>query len=83
MHFHYFHVEGLPKIPSYPGLSICFVFLRVIHQMFYLRHCEHGQRLNDWVLLGVMKGYIILVDRKLHMSVSGNLLSGVTSFLHK
>lgn len=49
----------------------------------YLRHCEHGQRLNCWVLLGIMKGHAILVDGKLHLSVSVKLSFGATSFHYK
>lgn len=74
-------VEGLLQIPSHPGLAIS--FLSVKHQMSYLKHCEHGQKLNCWVLLGLMKGHVILVDGKLHVSVSGNFFSGATSFLYK
>lgn len=46
----------------------------------YLRH---GQRLNCWVLLGIMKGHAILVDGKLHLSVSVKLSFGATSFHYK
>lgn len=78
--FHLFHVTSLSQIRSNPVLS---VFFKSKEQMFYLKYCEHGQRLNRWVLLEVIKGHAILVEGKLHMSVSGNLFPGATSFLHR
>lgn len=67
---------------KYLVILYCPFSLRVKHQMFYLKHCEHWRRLNCWVLLEVIKGHAILVEGKLHMSVSGNLFPGATSFLH-
>lgn len=49
----------------------------------YLRHCEHGQRLNCWVLLGIIKGHTILADGKLHLSVSAKLSFRATLFHYK
>lgn len=68
-------------MPSYPGLSIS--FLSVKHPKFCVKHYKRRHRLNLGVLCGVMKGHAILVNEKLHMSVSGNTFSGATSFLHK
>ena len=74
-------VEGLPQMPSYPGLSIS--FLSVKHQKFCVKHYKPRHRLNLGVLFGVMKGHAILVNEKLLTSVPGNIFSGATSFLHK
>ena len=62
---------------------LLFFFFKSKAPNVYLRHCEHGQRLNCWVLLGIMKGHAILVDGKLHLSVSAKLSFRATLFHYK
>lgn len=46
---------------GYASLSICFIVL-VKHQIFSLKCCEQGHRLNCWLALVKMKGCTILVN---------------------
>lgn len=73
-------MESLPQNTQLSG--IVHLFFQSEAPSVLSEHCKHGQILNCWVLLIVMKGQAILPHVELHMSVSKNV-SGPTSFLHK